>query len=148
MDINVNVTINAPVLEELLQSFIASWNGPVADAKDAKAAEEVKSTTTTRTRKEKPAAAVEPTEVVAAKEEAAAAVSAAPTKPEEKPVETKPVETKPVVTLEAVREKLTAISRAGKKTEVKELITSFGAEKLTDIPEDKYAEVLEAAEAL
>ncbi|MDF2873360.1 MAG: hypothetical protein K0R22_43 [Sporomusa sp.] len=146
MDINVNVTINAPVIEGLLQSFIASWNGPVADAKDAKAAEEVKPTTTTRTRKEKATAAAEPTEVVAAKEEAAAA--AAPAKSEEKPDETKPVESKPVVTLEAVREKLTAISRAGKKTEVKELITSFGAEKLTDIPEDKYAEVLEAAEAL
>ncbi|WP_312340206.1 hypothetical protein [Anaerospora hongkongensis] len=145
MDINVNVTINAPVIEGLLQSFIASWTGPITDAKDAKAAEEVKPTTTTRTKKEKAAAAAESAEVVAAKEEAAAA---APAKNEEKPVETKPVETKPVVTLEAVREKLTAISRAGKKTEVKELITSFGAEKLTDIPEDKYAEVLEAAEAL
>ena len=41
-----------------------------------------------------------------------------------------------------VRGALAALSHNGKQKEVKELITAFGAKKLSDIPEDKYAEVL------
>lgn len=54
----------------------------------------------------------------------------------------------PTVTLEQVRAKLTAISQAGKQAEVKALITSFGVNKLTDIPKEKYQEALKAAEAI
>lgn len=50
--------------------------------------------------------------------------------------------------LEDVRAKLAALSQAGKQVQVKELITSFGAKKLSDIPAEKYPELLEEAEKL
>lgn len=58
-----------------------------------------------------------------------------------------PVEA-PALTLEQVRAKLAAISQSGKTAEVKELIGKFGAAKFTDIPADKYADLMAAAEAL
>lgn len=54
-----------------------------------------------------------------------------------------PEEKKP--TFKEVRGALAALSQNGKQKEVKELITAFGAKKLSDIPEDKYAEVLQKA---
>lgn len=50
--------------------------------------------------------------------------------------------------LEDVRVKLAEISQKGKQKEIKELIKSFGVGKLSDIPSEKYAELLEKAEAL
>ena len=47
--------------------------------------------------------------------------------------------------LEDVRAKLAALSQDGKQVQVKELITSFGAKKLSDIPVEKYPELLEEA---
>ena len=52
------------------------------------------------------------------------------------------------VSLEEVRSKLTCLSQNGKQAEVKELIKKFGVVKLTDIPKDKYMELLKAAEAI
>lgn len=52
------------------------------------------------------------------------------------------------VSLEQVREKLAALVKAGKQEQVKELIASYGARKLTEIPAEKYAELLEKAEAI
>lgn len=51
-------------------------------------------------------------------------------------------------TLEEVRAKLAALSQEGKQMQVKELITGFGAKKLSDIPTEKYPELLEEAEKL
>src|SRR5690606_33736724 len=51
-------------------------------------------------------------------------------------------------TLEDVRAKLAALSQDGKQVQVKELITGFGAKKLSDIPVEKYTELLEEAEKL
>lgn len=51
-------------------------------------------------------------------------------------------------TLEQVRAKLAAISQSGKSAEMKQLIASFGATKLTDISADKYPELMKKAEAL
>lgn len=51
-------------------------------------------------------------------------------------------------TLEDVRAKLAALSQDGKQVQVKELITGFGANKLSDIPADKYPELLEEADKL
>lgn len=68
---------------------------------------------------------------------------------QEEPVEEEQVsETTTTVTLEEVRSKLAAISQSGKQSEVKELITSFGAKRLTDIPQERYPELLKAAEGL
>ncbi|MGM0792406.1 MAG: rRNA biogenesis protein rrp5 [Bacillota bacterium] len=48
-------------------------------------------------------------------------------------------------TLEDVRAKLAALSQNGKQVQVKELITGFGVKKLSDIPAEKYPELLEEA---
>lgn len=53
----------------------------------------------------------------------------------------------PKVTLETVRAKLAALAQ-WKQAEVKQLITNFGANKLTDIPQERYLELLEKAEAI
>lgn len=49
------------------------------------------------------------------------------------------------ITLETVRAKLATLSQAGKQEQVKNLIQKFGAKKLTEIPEEKYSELLEEA---
>lgn len=52
------------------------------------------------------------------------------------------------IKLEDVRAKLAELSRQGKQPEVKALISKFGANKLTDIDESCYEELLKEAEAL
>lgn len=72
-------------------------------------------------------------------------------KAEDKVKEDKPEpkkESKPTVTLETVRTKLAELAQAGKQAQVKELIKSFGAQKLSDIAEENYAELLEKASAV
>ena len=58
---------------------------------------------------------------------------------------THPVENEIKVSLEEVRAKLASLSQAGKQEQVKELIQKFNAKKLTEIPEAKYPELLQAA---
>ena len=57
-------------------------------------------------------------------------------------------EPKDLPKLEDVRAVLADISRNGKTAEMKALLTKFGATKLSDIPTDKYPELLMAAEAI
>ena len=59
-----------------------------------------------------------------------------------------PAEDEPTFTLVEVRAKLAGLSQAGKQAQVKALIESFGAAKLTDIDPAKYAAVMKQAEAL
>lgn len=72
--------------------------------------------------------------------------------PKEPTVTDEPVETKEpgakTITLEDVRTKLATLSQDGKQSDVKALITEFGAQKLSEIPAGKYAELLKKAEAL
>ena len=51
-------------------------------------------------------------------------------------------------TLEQVRAKLADLSRGGKQAEVKALLNKLGAKKLTEVPEDKYPELMQEAEAI
>lgn len=53
-----------------------------------------------------------------------------------------------VYTLPEVREVLAEKSRAGHTAEVKELLTKLGFQKLSDVPEDKYAELMKEAEEI
>ncbi|SCY26418.1 rRNA biogenesis protein rrp5 [Alkaliphilus peptidifermentans] len=55
---------------------------------------------------------------------------------------------KKLPTLEEVRAKLAVLSQNGKQVQVKELITEFGAKKLSDIPTERYPELLEKVEVL
>ena len=57
-------------------------------------------------------------------------------------------EDKPAYTLEQVRAKLADLSRGGKQAEVKALLNKLGAKKLTEVPEDKYPELMQEAEAI
>lgn len=52
------------------------------------------------------------------------------------------------VSMEDVRSKLAGLVQSGKQAEVKELLASFGATKLSDVPEERYAELLEKAGAI
>ena len=61
--------------------------------------------------------------------------AAAPEEPEE-------------VDINRLREAFAAKSRDGKKSELKELLASYGAKKLPDLKESQYAEVLQKANAL
>ena len=71
----------------------------------------------------------------------------AESKPEPKETE-EPKAKEKQPSLEEVRAKLAELSQSGKQTEVKKLITDFGAKKLSDIPKEKYPELLEKMEEL
>ncbi|AOP15104.1 MULTISPECIES: hypothetical protein [Bacillus] len=58
------------------------------------------------------------------------------------------VEETPAISKEAVRDKLAALAQEGKQAEVKKLFAKFGAKKLSEVPSEKYAELLKHAEAL
>jgi hypothetical protein len=65
------------------------------------------------------------------------------------PVVAPPAEAEPpAVKLEQVRAVLAALSQAGKTAEVRTMLQSFGATRLTELPADKYQDVLTAAEAI
>jgi len=59
-----------------------------------------------------------------------------------------PASSKTSVKLEDVRALLADLSQAGKGAQVKALIAETGATKLTEVPAEKYAELLEKAKAL
>lgn len=59
-----------------------------------------------------------------------------------------PAGDEPTYTLVEVRARLAGLSQAGKQAQVKALIESFGAAKLTDIDPAKYAAVMQQAEVL
>lgn len=52
------------------------------------------------------------------------------------------------VTLEDVRAVLAKLSQHGKTKDVKELITKYGASKLSEVDESKYMELLKEAEEI
>lgn len=94
--------------------------------------------------------------VVSAKKEITAVEKTEPEKQEDfvsvpEPVTEEPVTEEPVkdgpkkYTLVEVREKLSELQKAGKRDKVKELLNSFGASKLPEVPEDKYEELMEKA---
>ena len=60
-----------------------------------------------------------------------------------------PVETEEKLpTLEEVRHHLALLSQSGKQAEVRALITKYGAKKLSEIPKEKYPELLKDAEGI
>jgi len=58
--------------------------------------------------------------------------------------ETKP-KAEPTASIEAVRLKLAELVQSGKQAEVKQLLESFGAAKLSDVPPERYGELLAKA---
>ena len=93
--------------------------------------------------------------LIAAGQVPAPTVEAAPTeKPKKKTVakveaepEPEPVaEDKPSIDFDTVRERLSALTLQGKN--VKDLLTQFGVNRISQIPKEQYAELMQAAEAL
>lgn len=84
---------------------------------------------------------------LAQNEEKPAEVKTTPAEPEpqETPQETEP--TAPSVTKADVQSKAMSLSQAGKKAEVKAIVTEY-ADRISAIPEDKLAEVMEKLNAL
>jgi hypothetical protein len=154
LNVNANVTFNAaPSFVEAMANFANVFGKSAALPAAPAQPEEPKKTRSRGQDKTPTPTAPETADVVAEKETAAAVEATEPTsdpgvtpEPEKEPEPA--AATAPTLKLEDVREKLATISRAGKTAQVKELISSFGAGKLTDIPEDKYAELLEKAEKL
>ena len=68
--------------------------------------------------------------------------------PQKQPTQQEYKEPPQEVTLEDVRAKLGALTKQGKQSEVKSLIENFGGSKLSDIPEEKYPELIKAAEEI
>ena len=90
------------------------------------------------------AAAVPEPQAAAVPEPQAAAV------PEPQAEEQPPWADAPTVSLEEVRAKLSELMRAGKRDEVRGLFGTVhsGATKLSEVPETKFGQLLQAAEAL
>lgn len=63
-------------------------------------------------------------------------------------VQVEPDSSQSVVTLLEVRTALSALSQAGKTEQVRSLIEAAGADKLSAVPEDKYAWLMERAKEL
>ena len=59
-----------------------------------------------------------------------------------------PEEEKPTITFEQIRAALAQKSRDGYTSAVKNLVESFGAEKLSEIKPEHYAEILKQAEMI
>ncbi len=78
----------------------------------------------------------------------------APVKESKDPASTPPEEAEtqakeaPAITLETVRVKLAELAQAGKQAQAKALISSYGVKRLSDVPQDKYADLLEKASEL
>lgn len=139
----------AAVVAEAIGKYLGTVpvGGTVAEVKEP-AAEAPK-----RTRKAAPAAVTEPapetksvTESAPAEADVPNESAAAPSEPEAPAAST--ASSPAPVTLEDVRGVLAKLSQGGKANEVKGLIAKFGAAKLTEIPADKYSDVLAAAQEL
>lgn len=75
--------------------------------------------------------------------ESAPVAQPAQTTPEPEPETPQP---EPIVySMTDVRGVLSNLTKAGKKAQVQELIRSFGVDKLSQIPEDRYLEVMQKA---
>ena len=124
---NITITISAPELVEAMQALtVALQAGTVKPAAVEQVIEKLEEEAKPKKAKaDKPAPAPEPvTEVPATKVTATN------------------------ITLDDVRIALGNLSQAGKQAEVKQLIASFGATKLSEISTDKYADLMAQAEAL
>ena len=117
---NIQVTISAPELVEAMQALTAALQqGSVKPAQLETTIEKLQEEAKPKKQKEEPKT----------EEIELAAPAKAPT-------------------LEDVRALLGTLSQQGKQAEVKKLIASFGATKLTEIDKASYADVLTQAEAL
>lgn len=65
-----------------------------------------------------------------------------------KPMQPDCSKTQSSISLEEIRTKLTTLVQSGKQLEVKDLISQYGVRKLTEVPPEKYADLLKALEQI
>ncbi|CAI6293067.1 hypothetical protein [Bacillus subtilis] len=124
---NITLKIEAPELAKSLQALAdALSDSPLSVNKAA----EVKA------EKEKPA------------EKKPVEVKKEPEKPETEANQKVVQEGAPKIDIKVVRQKLAEKSQEGKQAEIKQLFAKYGAKKLTEVPKEHYAELLELAEQL
>ena len=70
----------------------------------------------------------------------------AESKAAEKPAEV--LEEKPAISFTEIRSYLAELSRAGKTAEIRQLILSYGKEKLSDIEPSSYSDLMQKAKEL
>ncbi len=128
----ITITLDSPDLEKFAEALIVLATELVVEIKNLKSTQSRESLGTTH---QIPQSAQLATPVNR---------NIASTLPEPEPAH----EQAPTVTLEQVRAKLAALTQQGKQSEVKALLTKFGAKKLTEIPAEKYAELMKEAEAI
>ena len=139
MDIKVNVTVNAPELASAIQALADALSKPmdVCNWLAQNSGKTIDTDTTVKEGGDKPAAESEPDRTPDPQPE-----------PEPEPEPEPDPDPAPVITLEQVRAKLAAISQSGKQAQVKQLLNSFGATKLTEVPAKQYANLLAGAEEI
>lgn len=138
----IQVTLHFETQDALVAFFTRGATPVVAQAEAAKTVEKAAKAPKTVTAK----AVAVPADTQPVSETATAAPQEVHAQPE--PAPASPSEPAPALTLEAVRAKLAALSQAGKQAQVKELIASMGAAKLTDIKAEQYADLMTKAGAL
>lgn len=136
MEIDVNLTINAPELADALNNIAQAIEG--ASLPDNKPKQ-------TRTRHSK--------KVEEPRQEASTTAAAEKPKTESNPAPAPKAEpAKPKEDISKLRDKLKAVAiekaRAGKNEDIKAAIKAAGSENLSGIPDDKVSEVLEKISAL
>ena len=134
--------------EQPAQEPVRTTSGLIAGAQEEAAAPAPK-----RTRKAAAAVVEEPAEAAplsadTAKAEAEDPNAAAEPSTQEAPAAQTASSTEPELSLEDVRAKLTAISKAGKADGVKGLLANLGVTNLTAVPKEAYAKLVADAEAL
>lgn len=68
--------------------------------------------------------------------------------PEVAPEKDEVTATEPTITEVDIRAKFVALSKKGKKAELKQLLTDFGVEKVSDLQPDQYQDAMEKLEAM
>ncbi len=150
MEITVNVNINAPELSAAILSLASALSAaPVSAVLSTKPVKEMKSKSEFSFNLKESAQDAKPAGKPAKKPEPVQESESEPeSQPEPEAESQSEPESAPTVTLEQVRAKLAALAQAGKQAQVKKLINDFGASKLTEIPAEKYPELLAAAEEI
>ncbi|MFC8958379.1 hypothetical protein ACFTXL_01675 [Bacillus subtilis] len=124
---NITLKIEAPELAKSLQALADALSAsPLSVNKAAEAMVE----------KEKPA------------EKKPVEVKKEPAKPETEANQKAAQEDTQEIDIKVVRQKLAEKSQEGKQAEIKQLFAKYGAKKLTEVPKEHYAELLELAEQL
>ncbi|MBP2653317.1 MAG: hypothetical protein H6Q73_886 [Firmicutes bacterium] len=134
----VYINIEADSAEEALRAARELAAVPVTNAAELVAVPEPEKPTRSRSNKavQSKKAELEP--------EPTAPVEIAP-EPVEEPQPEQEEPKAPTYTLVEVRAKLQELAKSGKQAKVKGLLTNLGFSKLTDVPEEKYGELMTSA---